>query len=74
MTQGQHEVVTPNCPRCGGLMHKPAGSILYWHTNRNHPRCDITNIIETLLEIPIKTEKAGESPSDPTPGRHKKGK
>jgi hypothetical protein len=41
------------CPRCGGLMRKPAGSTLYWHADNDHPRCDITNIVETVLEVQI---------------------
>jgi ssDNA-binding Zn-finger/Zn-ribbon topoisomerase 1 len=51
MTQSQGETAPRYCPRCGGLMRKPAGSKLYWHVDNNHPRCDITNIVETLLEI-----------------------
>lgn len=35
---------TVRCPRCSGLMYKPAGSTLYWHTDNNHPPCSITNI------------------------------
>lgn len=51
MTQGQREPAPLRCPRCGGLMRKPAGSTLYWHVDNNHPRCDITNIVETALEV-----------------------
>ena len=47
MTQGHEEVVTHRCPRCGGLMKKPAGSPFFWHAESNHPRCDITNIVDT---------------------------
>ncbi len=46
MTQnaGEHEL--RRCPRCGGRMVKPAGSTLFWHADNNHPRCDITNIVD----------------------------
>lgn len=50
MTEGQGEPVQLRCPRCGGLMRKPAGSTLYWHADTNHPRCEITNIVEAVLE------------------------
>jgi hypothetical protein len=46
MTQSQQTVPPRHCPRCGGLMSKPAGSSLYWHADNNHPRCDITNIVD----------------------------
>jgi hypothetical protein len=49
------------CPRCGGLMRKPAGSTLYWHADNDHPRCDITNIVETVLEV----QAAGASALSP---------
>jgi hypothetical protein len=35
------------CPRCGGLMYKPQGSVFYWHADNNHPPCEITNIAES---------------------------
>ncbi|MHB8599881.1 MAG: hypothetical protein ACYDER_24120 [Ktedonobacteraceae bacterium] len=47
MTQGQEEMRTRHCPRCGGLMKKPANSLFFWHAENNHPRCDITNIVDT---------------------------
>jgi hypothetical protein len=50
MTQGQGEREV-RCPRCGGLMKKPPGSLLYWHADSNHPRCDITNIVEASLVV-----------------------
>ncbi|HEY0757222.1 MAG TPA: hypothetical protein VGD98_24925 [Ktedonobacteraceae bacterium] len=50
MIEGQEEIIQRHCPRCGGLMHKPSGSTLYWHVDNNHSRCDITNIVETSLE------------------------
>ncbi len=51
MTQVQREVAAFHCPRCGGLMHRPAGGTLYWHVDNNHPRCDITNILASILEV-----------------------
>lgn len=63
MTQGQGTPTPPQCPRCGGLMRKPAGSTLYWHADNNHPRCDITNIVETALEIV--SAPADTSPPEP---------
>jgi hypothetical protein len=50
MTQVQGATAL-HCPRCGGPMLKPAGSTLYWHVDNKHPRCDITNIVESVLEI-----------------------
>ncbi len=47
MTQGQEDMLTRRCPRCGGLMKKPANSSFFWHAENNHPRCDITNIVDT---------------------------
>jgi hypothetical protein len=47
-------------------MVKPAGSMLFWHADNNHPRCDITNIVdapevsltgaETAVEPPKKNQ------------------
>jgi len=53
MTQGQGQVehVPRYCPRCGGLMQKPLGSTLYWHADNNHPRCDITNIVDAPIVV-----------------------
>lgn len=47
MTQGHEEADTRRCPRCGGLMKKPANSLFFWHAENNHSRCDITNIVDT---------------------------
>ena len=46
MIMGQNAPVSFPCPRCGGLMSKPAGSTFYWHTTTNHPPCSITSIVE----------------------------
>lgn len=70
MTQGQGEPAPFRCPRCGGLMRKPAGSTLYWHADTNHPRCDITNIVETVLEVQT-AEEAAEPPPE-TPKKRRK--
>lgn len=53
MTESKPGTAPLRCPRCGGLMRKPAGSTLYWHADNDHPRCDITNIVETVLEAQI---------------------
>ena len=64
MTQGQGQVeLAPRyCPRCGGLMKKPVGSALYWHADNNHPRCDITNIVEASLATQPDDEPPNKSP------------
>jgi hypothetical protein len=60
-------------------MRKPSGSTLYWHANTNHPRCDITNIHERVLEAETQTQKtsAGQpaqsgTQAAPTPRQRKK--
>lgn len=74
MTKGQGEPTQLRCPRCGGAMRKPAGSTLYWHVDNNHPRCDITNIVETVLEIQNQpTEPLEPSPELPKQ-RNRRGK
>jgi len=62
MTQGQSEIESRRCPRCGGLMQKPPGSSLYWHADNNHPRCDITNIVDASLAVQSNDESPNESP------------
>jgi ssDNA-binding Zn-finger/Zn-ribbon topoisomerase 1 len=62
MTQGQSNIETRRCPRCGGLMRKPPGSSLYWHADNNHPRCDITNIVEASLAVQSSDEPPNEAP------------
>lgn len=64
MTQAQGENEPRRCPRCGGLMYKPSGSTLYWHADYNHPRCDITNIVDTSLTV----KANDESPQEPQKG------
>jgi ssDNA-binding Zn-finger/Zn-ribbon topoisomerase 1 len=72
MTQGREKTVQIRCPRCGGLMRKPQGSNLYWHADNDHPRCDITNIIETALEIQSTTESPEPPSEPPAKGRRRK--
>jgi hypothetical protein len=62
MTKGQDEIEPRRCPRCGGLMQKPAGSSLYWHADYNHPRCDITNIVDSSLALQTNNEPSNEPP------------
>ena len=68
MTQGQGDIEPRRCPRCGGLMQKPAGSSLYWHADNNHPRCDITNIVDS----PLAMQSNNESPNEPPKGSRRK--
>jgi ssDNA-binding Zn-finger/Zn-ribbon topoisomerase 1 len=79
MTQGQQETVLFHCPRCGGPMRKPSGSTLYWHATTNHPRCDITNIHERVLEVEARpSATSAKQPAQPgaqaapTPRQRKK--
>jgi hypothetical protein len=72
MTQGTGEVMTRRCPRCGGLMKKPPGSSLFWHSDNNHPRCEITNIVDTADATPVSLKMAEEL--SPEKGRHKQKK
>lgn len=69
MTQAHEEPVPRRCPRCGGLMQKPAGSTLYWHADNNHPRCDITNLVDTPPAV-LSTD--AEAPDEPRKGRNRK--
>ena len=64
MTQGQKNIEVPRCPRCGGLMQKPPGSSLYWHADNNHPRCDITNIVEESLAMQANDTSLNEPSND----------
>jgi hypothetical protein len=69
MTQAHEEPVPRYCPRCGGLMLKPAGSTLYWHADNNHPRCDITNLVDAPAVV---VPAADEHPDEPHKGRSRK--
>jgi len=68
MTQNQGEREPRRCPRCGGRMVKPAGSTLYWHADNNHPRCDITNIVD----LPEVTLTSVNPSAEPPKGRPRK--
>ncbi|HET8844929.1 MAG TPA: hypothetical protein VFN35_25880 [Ktedonobacteraceae bacterium] len=65
MTQGQREPKSFHCPRCGGPMRKLSGSTLYWHADNNHPRCDITNILEAVLDVQQPAETTEPPPEPP---------
>ena len=69
MVEGQGEPV--HCPRCGGLMIKLGGSPFYWHADNNHPRCDITNIVDPTLTVQT-SEKLSRQvpPKEPSKGEH----
>lgn len=72
MSQDQGESAPRRCPRCGGLMAKPAGSQLYWHADNNHPRCDITNIVDPPLAIQATGESSLPQGERPRGTRRKK--
>ncbi len=71
MTQGQGNSAPLSCPLCGGLMHKPTGSTLYWHASLNHPDCHITNIVETMLEVQL-AEASLPSPEPSKPSKRQR--
>jgi len=71
MTQGTGEPTPRYCPRCGGLMVKQPGSFLFWHADHNHPRCDITNIVESSLTMQT-SEQPPEQPRTPPKGKNQK--
>ncbi len=74
MTQDQSLGESPSrrCPRCGGLMVKPPGSSFYWHADYNHPRCDITNIVEPPLAVQNSHEPPSSPPTEPSTGKRPK--
>jgi hypothetical protein len=49
-------------------MVKPAGSTLFWHADNNHPRCDITNIVDS----PEVTLTSVDPSAEPPKGRPRK--
>jgi hypothetical protein len=66
------DVPTPlYCPSCGGLMVKPPGSSLYWHADHNHPRCNITNIVESSLTVQAPEQPPSQS-EPPRKGKNQK--
>jgi hypothetical protein len=52
-------------------MAKPAGSSLYWHADYNHPRCDITNIVDPPLAVQT-TDETLLAQSEPPREKHQK--
>ncbi|HLJ35305.1 MAG TPA: hypothetical protein VKU38_16750 [Ktedonobacteraceae bacterium] len=77
MTQGHEEADTRRCPRCGGLMKKPANSSFFWHAENNHSRCDITNIVDTAplaVQTSDGTNDIASVPSAPPPAEPPRGK
>ena len=71
MTQSKGAPGPIHCPRCGGLMIKLPGSSLYWHADNNHPRCDITNIVDSSLAVQT-SEESPEQPDQPPKGKSQK--
>jgi hypothetical protein len=55
-------------------MMKPPGSTLYWHADNNHPRCDITNIVDVAGTLPVEVEISTPGPSLEPPGKSKRRK
>ncbi len=77
MTQGQEEAIIRHCPRCGGLMKKPANSLFFWHAENNHPRCDITNIVDTaplVIQTKDVPDDIADVPTPPSPAEPPRGK
>ena len=72
MAQAEETPITRRCPRCGGLMKKLPGSLLYWHADNNHPRCDITNIVDTSITVQTSDEPRGQSDQSPREKNRKK--
>lgn len=65
MPSGQDQVIPFRCPRCRGAMYKPSGSLFYWHADRNHPPCTITNIVDVSTSAQA-TEKHTNEPGNKT--------
>jgi hypothetical protein len=43
-------------------MYKPAGSSFYWHATNNHPRCNITNVVDAPKVVPVTDEAPDAEP------------
>jgi hypothetical protein len=43
-------------------MAKPPGSSLFWHADNNHPRCDITNIVDSPGRLTTDAKTAEQPP------------
>jgi hypothetical protein len=63
MTTDQDVAIALRCPRCKGMMYKPAGSTLYWHADTNHPACSITNIPD-MPEFTVPAQESEAQRSD----------
>ena len=74
MTQSHEEALTRRCPRCGGLMKKPAISSFFWHAENNHPRCDITSIVDTAPLVIQTKDILDDVPSAPPLAEPPRGK
>jgi hypothetical protein len=61
MPDAQKPIPPVRCPRCGGIMYKPAGSNLYWHADSNHPPCTITNLVDTVATAQTLKDQEDES-------------
>ena len=72
MTQSQGTPVPRRCPRCGGAMYQPSGSLLYWHADNNHPRCDITNVIDPPVAVQAPSEDESPKLAAPPKSERKK--
>ncbi len=71
MIQDKDVPIPRYCPRCGGLMVKSPGSSLYWHADNNHPRCDITNIVDSSLTVQT-SDQPPDEPRTPPKGKAQK--
>jgi hypothetical protein len=68
MAEDQEKFAPRRCPRCGGLMVKRGASPYYWHDN-NHPRCDITNMVDPPMVVQATDEPLQQS--EPPRKNHK---
>jgi hypothetical protein len=56
-------------------MKKPANSLFFWHAENNHPRCDITNIVDTApLVVQTHDVPVVPPPDEPPRGKQRKNK
>lgn len=64
MAEDPDKIAPRRCPRCGGLMIKRGESPYYWHADNNHPRCDITNMVDPPMVVQTADEplRQGEQP------------
>ena len=69
MAEDQEKFAPRRCPRCGGLMVKRGASPYYWHADNNHPRCDITNMVDLPMVVQASDESLRQS--EPPRKNHK---